>query len=201
MDLLNKCYKWVEPTMILHREDSSVSSYVLYRSISNFKIDEYTFKLVIIEPPQHKSDYTQYIFDYRIEYAQYLKNLYPESYHKDGGFDSILDAIKSTKENLMLLFKNFALIGAMSYTILERKQSITITHIGVLERRKNYGSIMMREILKLAKLLHYSVTVTSNGYADDFYHSLGMVRIIDKPLGLYRIMPEYIMDVYGKSGN
>jgi hypothetical protein len=198
MDILNKCYKWVEPTMIIHNEDRDISSYILYRSISNFKINEYNFKLVIIELPNNKSNYNQYIFDYRIEYANYLKNLYPKSYHKDGGFDSILDAIKSTKDNLILLFKNFSLVGAASYSISEKNRCIDVSHIGVIERRKGYGSIMMKEILNMAKILHFQLTATSNGYADDFYHALGMIRIVDRPLGLYRIMPEYIMDVYGK---
>jgi hypothetical protein len=56
----------------------------------------------------------------------------------------------------------------------------------------------MKEIFNMAKILHFQLTATSNGYADDFYHALGMIRIVDRPLGLYRIMPEYIMDVYGK---
>jgi len=50
----------------------------------------------------------------------------------------------------------------------------------------------MKDIFSYADIIKYSVTVTSNGYADDFYHSLGMLRMVDKPLGIYTIKPKHI---------
>jgi len=189
-----KFFKWIEPTLIVMNSIDDHTSYILYNSIVNFKIGDEPFKLVTIDLPKHKSNYNQYIYDYRTEYIRYLKNLYPESYNNDSGFSAIIDAIKSTNDNLILFYKNYILVGAASYSITEKKKSIDVTHIGVIERRKGYGSIIMNSILSSAKILHYSVSVTSNGYADDFYHSLNMKRIVDKPLGIYMIQPNYIGD-------
>jgi hypothetical protein len=104
----------------------------------------------------------------------------------------MIDSIRSKNENLIMIYKNFSLVGAVSYTINDKKKSIIIDHIGVIERRHGYGTILMKEIFSLANILQYSITATSNGYADDFYHSLEMIRIVDKPLGIYTIKPEYI---------
>lgn len=191
----NKCFNWVEPTLITMRSRDEHTSYVLYNKIINFSIGNESFKLVTIEVPKHKSDYIGYIYDYRIEYAKHLKNLYPESYNIDSGFSSLIDSIKSTNEDLILLYKNYILTGASSYTVIEKKKTIDVTHIGVLERRRKYGTFIMNSILSKAKILQYSVTATSNGYADDFYHSLNMKRIIDKPLGIYIIQANYIGDM------
>jgi hypothetical protein len=191
----NKCFNWVEPTLIIMRSRDDHISYILYNKIINFSIGEEPFKMVTIEVPKHKSDYIKYIYDYRTEYAKYLKNLYPESYNTDSGFSSLIDAIKSTNEDLILLYKNYTLIGSASYSIIDKKKTIDVTHIGVIERRKKYGTFIMNSILSTAKILQYSVTATSNGYADDFYHSLNMKRIIDKPLGIYIIQANYIGDM------
>lgn len=189
-----KFFKWVEPTLVIMKSIDDHISYILYNRITNFPIEEEAFKLVSIEIPKHKSNYIGYIYDYRIEYSKYLKNLYPESYNNDSGFSAIIDAIKSTNDDLLLLYKNYTLIGASSYNVNDKKRSIDITHIGTLERRKGYGKIIMNSILSSAKLLQYSVSVTSNGYADDFYHNFNMKRIVDKPLGIYMIQPNYIGD-------
>lgn len=189
-----KYFKWIEPTLIIMKSIDDHTSYILYHKMSNFIIDDEPFKLITIELPKHKTNYNEYIYDYRIEYIKYLKNLYPESYNNDSGFSAIIDAIKSTNENLILLYKNYILVGAASYNINEKKKSIDITHIGVLERRRGYGTFIIHSILSLAKILQYSVSATSNGYADDFYHSFNMKRIVDKPLGIYIIQPNYIGD-------
>lgn len=186
-----KYYKWVEPTLFVRKSINDQTSYILYNKIYNFKIDDDTFKMVTIELPVHKSEYTAYINDYRIEYAKYLKNLYPDSYATDSGFSAIIDSIKSLNDNIIILYKNYSIIGAVSYEINTKKQDISISHIGVLEKRKGYGTKLMKDIISLAEIIHYSVTATSNGYADDFYHSLGMLRLIDKPLGIYSIKPKY----------
>jgi len=187
-----KYYKWVEPTLIIRKSIDNQTTYILYNRISNFKIDNDNFKIIIIDIPKYKSPYTDYINDYRDEYVKYLQNLYPESYKLDAGFSAIIDAIRSKNENLIMIYKNFTLIGAVSYDVVDKKKNIDIDHIGVLERRRGYGTIMMKEIFSFAKILQYSVTATSNGYADNFYHSFGMIRIADKPLGIYTIKPELI---------
>jgi hypothetical protein len=189
-----KFFKWIEPTLIVMNSIDDQRSYILYNKITNFFINEESFKLVSIEIPKNKSNYIKYIYDYRIEYVKYLKNLYPESYNNDSGFSAIIDSIKSTNDNLLLLYRNYILIGTASYNINNKKKSIDITHIGILERRKGYGKIIMNAILSLAKVLQYSVSATSNGYADNFYHSFNMKRIVDKPLGIYMIQPNYIKD-------
>ena len=187
-----KYFKWTEPTLIVRRSIDDQTSYILYNRISNFKINNDDFKLVIMDIPKYKSPYTDYINDYRDEYVKYLKNLHPESYNLDAGFSAMIDAIRSKNENLIMIFKNFSLAGAASYDIIDKKKNINVNHIGVLERQHGYGTFMMKEILSFAKIVQYSVTATSNGYADDFYHSLDMIRIADKPLGIYTIKPEYI---------
>jgi hypothetical protein len=199
LEEISRCYKWIEPTLYIQKSKDDQVAYVLYNSISNFKRDNDRFKLVTIEIPRWKSDYTGYITDYRIEYVKYLKNLYPESYSSDSGFSSIIDAIKSRHEDLIMLYKNFSLIGAASYSVIEKKNNIDITHIGVLERRKGYGTIIIKEIFRTAKILKYSMSVTSNGYADDFYHAFGMIRSVDKPLGIYTMKPYLYYDKFDNS--
>jgi hypothetical protein len=190
-----KYYKWIEPTLFIRRSITDQTSYILYNRISNFKINSDDFKLVTIDIPQHKSEYISYITDYRLEYSKYLKNLYPDSYSTDSGFSAMIDAIKSINENLIILYKNYSIIGAVSYDINDKRRDIIISHIGVLERRKGYGTILMKDIFSLADIIKFSITVTSNGYADDFYHSLGMLRLVDKPLGIYSIQANNIRSI------
>jgi hypothetical protein len=188
-----KYYKWIEPTLMIRKSMNDTTSYVLYNRISNFKINGDYIKLVLIEPPKYKSNYSDYINEYRDEYVKYLQNLHPESYKTDAGFSAMIDAIRSKNENLIMIYKNFSLLGSASYTINDKKKSIVIDHIGVLERQHGYGTILMKEIFSLAKILEYSVTATSNGGdSDDFYHSLGMLRLVDKPLGIYSIRADII---------
>lgn len=188
-----KYYKWIEPTLMVRKSMNNTISYVLYNRISNFKINNNTIKLVSIDVSKYKSNYTDYTNEYRDDYVKYLQNLHPESYKLDAGFSAMIDAIRSKNENLIMIYKNFSLIGAVSYTINEKKKTITIDHIGVIERQNGYGTILMKEIFSLAKILEYSVTVTSNGGdSDDFYHSLGMLRLVDKPLGIYSIRADVL---------
>lgn len=187
-----KYYKWIEPTLLIRKSLNDQTSYILYNRISNFKINGNDFKMVTIDIPNHKSEYISYITDYRLEYSKYLKNLYPDSYSTDSGFSAMIDAIKSINENLIILYKNYSIIGAISYDINDKRRDIIISHIGVLERRKGHGTLLMKDIFSLADIIKFSVTVTSNGYADDFYHSLGMLRLVDKPLGIYSIQANKI---------
>ncbi|MCJ7637761.1 MAG: hypothetical protein MUO21_09760 [Nitrososphaeraceae archaeon] len=187
-----KYFKWIEPALIVRKSINDQTTYILYNRISNFKIDNDNFKIVIIDIPKYKSQYTDYINNYRDEYVKYLQNLHPENYKLDAGFSAMIDAIRSKNEDLVMIYKNFSLIGAASYDIINKKKNINVNHIGVMERQHGHGTLLMREIFSLAKILEYSVTATSNGYADDFYHSLNMIRIADKPLGIYTIKPEYI---------
>ena len=187
-----KYFKWIEPTLIVRKSIHDQTTYILYNRISNFKIDNNNFKIIVMDIPRYKSPYTDYINDYRDEYVKYLQNLHPENYKLDAGFSAMIDAIRSKNEDLVMVYKNFSLIGAASYDIINKKKNINVNHIGVIERQHGYGTLLMREIFSLAKILEYSVTATSNGYADDFYHSLNMIRIADKPLRIYTIKPEYI---------
>lgn len=184
----NRFFKWIEPTLVIHRSLDDITSFILYNRISNYKIKNDLFKIVIIESPKYKSNYSDYINEYRDDYVRYLENLLPESYKKDAGFSAMIDAIRSKNGNLIMIYKNFVLVGAASYTINDKKKTITIDHIGSLEREHGYGTSMMREIFSIAKILNYSVTATSNGgKSDDFYKSLNMTRIVDKPLGIYTL--------------
>lgn len=64
-------------------------------------------------------------------------------------------------------------------------------HIGVINQRQGYGTILMQEIFKIAKKLNrYPVLVVSNGYANDFYEKLGMDRINMKLPAIYEIGKE-----------
>lgn len=191
----SRYFKWVEPTMIIRKSTDNVSSYILYHQISNFKIDNNSFKIVTIELPMRTSEYTLYIKDYRTEYTKYLETLRPELCKKDSGFNSMINAIEYLNENLILIYKNYTLIGALSYDVIDKKKDIIVSHIGVIERRKGYGTMLMKELFKLAKIIEYSVTITSNGYADAFYESLKMKRVADKPLGIYTIKPKYMGDL------
>lgn len=191
----NRYFKWVEPTMIVRKSPDNISSYILYHQITNFKINNDLFKLVTIELPIRTSEYTLYTKDYRIEYKKYLENLRPELCKKDSGFSSMINAVGYLNENLIMIYKNYSLIGALSYDIIDNKKDIIVSHIGVIERRKGYGTMLMKELFKVAKVMEYSITITSNGYADAFYESLKMKRIVDKPLGIYTIKPKYIGDL------
>jgi hypothetical protein len=190
----NIYFKWIEPTMIMRKSPDDVTSYILYNRIINFKINNDVFKVVVIEIPDRKSDYTLYIKDFRTKYVKYIETLYPENYNSDVGFNAMIDAIKSLNEDLIIIYKNYAIIGALSYDINDKQKDITIGHIGTIEREKGYGTILMKELFNTAKILEYSVTATSNGFSDDFYHWLGMKRIVDKPLGIYVIKSKYIGD-------
>ena len=189
-----KYYRWTEPTLIIKKLNDN-TSYILYHQISNFKQNSDSIKIVSIEIPDRKSEYTDYIKDYRKEYVKYLENLRPEICKKDSGFNSMINAISYLNDNLIMIYKNFILVGAIAYDINDKSKDIIISHIGVIDRRKGYGTFLMKELFKTAKILEYSVTATSNGYADDFYHSLGMKRIVDKPLGIYNIKSKYIGDL------
>jgi hypothetical protein len=188
-----KYFKWIEPALIIRKSIDDQTTYILYNRISNFKVNNDNFKIVVMDIPKYKSPYTDYINDYRDEYVKYLQNLYPENYKLDAGFSAMIDAIRSKNENLVMIYKNFSLIGAASYDIIDKKKNIDVNHIGVMERQHGYGTFIMREIFSFAKIVEYSVTVTSSGGdSDDFYHSLGMIRIADKPLGIYHIKSQYI---------
>jgi len=181
-------FKWVEPTLIIKKSIDNISSYILYNRISNYKIKNDLFKIVLIESPKYKSNYSDYINEYRDDYVKYIENLQPESYKKDAGFSAMIDAIRSKNGDLIMIYKNFVLMGAVSYTVNNKRKTIIIDHIGAMEKRFGYGTSMMREIFSIAKVLNYSVTATSNGgTSDKFYKSLNMTRIVDKPLGIYTL--------------
>ena len=183
----------VEPTLIIRKSIDDTTSYILYNRISNFKINNDNIKVISMDTPKYKSNYMDYINDYGDDYVRYLQNLHTESYTTNAGFSAMIDAIRSKNEHLIMIYKNFSLIGAVSYTINDKKKSIIIDHIGVLECKHGYGTILMKEIFSLAKILEYSVTATSNGGdSDDFYHSLGMLRLVDKPLGIYSIRADIL---------
>lgn len=191
----NKFYTWVEPKLIIQKSPDNKISYLLYNFIQNFKVKNDAYKIVKLEASLDKSTLSNYILDYRIEYVKYLKNLYPDSYSTDAGFSAMIDAIKSYKDNLIMLYKNFEIVGALSYDINDKKRIITINHIGVINRMRGYGSTLMNELYNVAKVIDYKISVTSNGYADDFYKFCGMIRVVDKPLGIYTIQPDNMMNI------
>lgn len=195
---INEYYNWTEPTLIVQKTPENKTSYLLYNKILNFVHNDFSYKMVHIDVMNDDSDFCSYKKGYRTNYLTYIKNLYLDVQLMDSGFSAILDAIGTYKENLILLFKEFVLEGALSYDINPKKKTIIISHIGVINKRSGHGSILMKELFSIAKILNYKVEVTSNGFADPFYESFEMERIVDKPLGIYSISPQIYMKDHNK---
>lgn len=195
---ISEYYNWTEPTLIVQWTTDDKTSYILYNKISNFTKNDFYYKMVHINIDNDNTDYAIYKRNYRKNYLKYIKNLYLEVQLRDNGFSSILDAIKSCDENLIILFKEHVLEGALSYDINHKKKLITIGHIGVINKRNGHGTIMINEVFLLANILKYKVEVTSNGFADPFYESFGMIKISNKPLSIYTISPQNYMNNHCK---
>ena len=185
----NEYYNWTEPKLIVQLTPSDKRSYILYNKISDFKRNNIPYKLVHIDVMNDTSSYITYKRNYRKNYITYLNNIFPDHCKSTSGYNAMIDAIKSCKENLILLFKNYTLVGALSYDIHDKKKLIIISHIGVVNKRRGYGTILMNELFNIADTLNYKTEVTSNGYADPFYEHFPMVCIIVKPLRIYSRPP------------
>ena len=80
----------------------------------------------------------------------------------------------------------------MLYLIIYRKKNyIEVDHIGVVEQKCGYGTILMREVFKIAERLNrYPVSLTTNGYSNEFYEKMGMKRVNDKLPAVYELKKE-----------
>lgn len=97
----------------------------------------------------------------------------------DTGIDGILSALGDFRDKVIVLFNdNKEILGAVSYFISKKYSYIEIDHIGVVERSKGYGTILMETVFGIAKeTKKRSVSLVSNGFANDFYEKLGMKRV------------------------
>lgn len=175
-------------------------TYLLYNHISDKQINGDAYKIVFFDiipgdiPDDQKAKYRFMVADYREEYVDYLKTVYPKTYNSNNGISAMIDAIKNVNQNLICLYKNKKLVGALSYTIFGKIKKIDVDHLGVIEQCNGYGKILMIEIFKMAKIFNYDVTVTSNGFADGFYKKLNMIKINDKPLSVYKMFKKQLQE-------
>lgn len=112
------------------------------------------------------------------------------------GIDGIISALNDFRDYVLVLFDDSnEILGAASYYI-SKGHYIEVDHIGVIEEGKGYGTILMKTIFKFAKERNrYPVSLVSNGYANEFYEKIGMVRINTHLPAIYE-MPKEKLDVY-----
>lgn len=200
-NVVEKKYNWFEGTLIVNtkRDGSDFKvDYLLYNRKTNYQHDGNKYTFVFFDIPTYRVDDESHkrVIHYRVAYSFYIKDdLYQHTFNKDNGISAIYDAICDVKSDLIVMYKNKKLAGALSYTIGSKSKTIDINHIGVVERNIGHGTMLVNEIFKLVKICNYTVKVTSNGYADDFYSHMGMTRIVNKPLGIYRIKPEHVKEI------
>jgi len=180
--------------------NGTMGAYILYDHITTKQRngDSYKFMFFDIDSPEgtlneQRKNHIFALSDYRESYVAYLKKAYPKSYSSDNGISAMIDAINCNHENLICLYKNKKLVGALSYTIYRKSKKIDIGHIGCIERNIGNGTMLMIEVFKLAKIFNYDVTVTSNGYADNFYTKLYMKHVSKQP-SLFKLSSKYIQE-------
>jgi N-acetylglutamate synthase-like GNAT family acetyltransferase len=111
----------------------------------------------------------------------------------DIGVDGIISALNDFRDYVIVLFNDYMeILGAASY-YLSKKSYIEVDHIGVIDRHKGYGTILMKAIFKLAKEQNrYPVSLVSNGFSNDFYEKLGMIRINKGSPVIYEMQKEQL---------
>lgn len=111
----------------------------------------------------------------------------------ESGIGSLISALSDFRDNVIVLFNNKKILGAVSY-YLSKKNYVEVDHIGVVEQHQGYGTILMNEVFKIAnKLNRYPVSLTTNGYSNEFYEKLGMKRVNDKMPAVYEMKKEDII--------
>jgi hypothetical protein len=106
----------------------------------------------------------------------------------ESGISSLISALGDFRDYVIVLFNNKKILGAVSY-YLSKKKYVGIDHIGVIDQHQGYGTMLMKEIFKLG----YPVSLTTNGYSNEFYEKLGMKRVNDKMPAVYEIKKEDII--------
>jgi len=116
--------------------------------------------------------------------------------HFSMGVNGIISALNDFRDYVLVLFDDGnEILGAASYYI-SKGNYIEIDHIGVIEQGKGYGTILMKTIFKFAKeRRRYPVSLVSNGFANEFYEKLGMVRISTLSTIIYE-MPKEKLESY-----
>ena len=111
----------------------------------------------------------------------------------ESGISSLISALGDFRDHVIVLFNNKKILGAVSY-YLSKKNYIVIDHIGVVEQHQGYGSILMKAVFKIAdKLNRYPVSLTTNGYSNDFYEKMGMKRVNNKMPAVYELKKEDVI--------
>lgn len=111
----------------------------------------------------------------RNELINNIKTKYDKN---ESGISGIISALQDFRNYVVVLFNfNKEVLGAVSYYI-SKKNYIGIDHIGVVEKRCGYGTILMQEVFGIADKVNKDfVTLITNGYSNEFYEKIGMVRI------------------------
>jgi hypothetical protein len=200
-NVVDKKYNWFEGTLTENTKRDGADfkvDYLLYNRKTSYQHDGDRYTFLFFDIPTYRLDDESHkrVTHYRVAHSFYIKDdLYQNTFNKDNGISAIYDAICDVKSDLIVMYKNKKLAGALSYTIGAKSKTIDIVHIGVVERNVGHGTMLVNEIFKMVKICNYTVKVTSNGYADDFYTHMGMTRIASKPLGVYRIKPEHVKEI------
>lgn len=194
-----KCYNWIDAKIAIGTTDS-ISVHIVYNHIINKQINGDNYKFLFFDVDTGDSSdskkYKKLAIEYRESYAKHLKNtIYQHSFNTNNGISSMIDAINCSHENLICLYKNKKLIGALSYTIGRQSKNISIDHLGVTEKCKGYGRLLISELFKLFKEFNYSITATTNGYSDGFYKKMGMRCISRKPIPIYQILSKQLKEL------
>lgn len=111
----------------------------------------------------------------------------------DNGISGVVSALGDFRDRVIVLFnESKEILGAISYFISKKHSYIEVDHIGVVTRSKGYGSILMNAVFDVAKKTNKrSVSLVSNGFANDFYEKIGMVRVGNGPSIIYEKVLNY----------
>jgi hypothetical protein len=127
----------------------------------------------------------------RTEMAEEVREKYTNM--NDLGVDGVISALNDFRDHVLVLFTDcMEIVGAASY-YLSKKSYIEIDHIGVIDRHKGYGKLLMTTIFKLAKKQNrYPVSLVSNGFSNEFYEKIGMIRINNAAPTIYEMQKEQL---------
>jgi hypothetical protein len=106
----------------------------------------------------------------------------------DSGSDSILSALGDVRDYVIVLYVKNNIMGAISYYMNKRTKNVEIDHLGVIEQKCGYGTILIKEVFRIAKI-HKKITVSvvTNGYSDGFYEKMNMIRANNHSPAVYEL--------------
>jgi N-acetylglutamate synthase-like GNAT family acetyltransferase len=92
----------------------------------------------------------------------------------DTGLDNIQSAVKDHYDILLILWKDYDIIGGASFH--RNEDYIELDHLGVVqnEQRKNYGTTLIN---KIKELYNRPISVITNGFSNEFYEKIGFKRM------------------------